>query len=262
MIVLLLSVCGLVFGSFINALVWRLHKHRNWVSERSECPHCHHVLAPLDLIPVFSWLLLRGKCRYCRKPIPDSPLVELAVPALFVLSYAYWPSPLSGQGLFDFVCWLLFIIGFVALAVYDIRWFLLPDVIVYPLVALAAFQVVGDWLLYHHDWHLLFGPLIGVAIISGLFYLLFYLSAGKWIGFGDVKLGIVLGLLAGGALKALLVLLAASSLGTLIALPLLLQGKATRKTHLPFGPLLLAGMVIIALWGDHIISWYMGLLAV
>jgi prepilin signal peptidase PulO-like enzyme (type II secretory pathway) len=262
MIVLLLIVFGLIFGSFLNALTWRLRKHRNWVNERSECLQCHHQLGPLDLIPVLSWVFLRGKCRYCHKPIPDSPLVELAVPALFVLSYLNWPMPLSGQGLFDFVLWLVFIVGFVGLAVYDMRWFLLPDVIIFPLIGLAVFQVLGDWLLFHHQWQLLGGPLIGVVMISGLFYLLFYFSKGKWIGFGDVKLGIILGLLAGGALKSMLVLLTASVLGTLIALPMVVQGKANRKTHLPFGPLLLAGMIVVGLWGSGLVSWYVGLLTV
>jgi len=260
MIVLLLVVFGLIFGSFLNAFTWRLHEGRDWVNERSECPHCHHVLGPLDLVPVLSWVYLRGKCRYCRKRIPDNPLVELAVPALFVLSYYFWPVPLTGQGAFDFALWLVFIIGFVGLAVYDLRWYLLPDVVVFPLMGLAVVQVLGDWLFFHHDWHLLGGPLIGALIISGLFFLLFYVSSGKWIGFGDVKLGIILGLLAGGALKSVLVLLVASVIGTLVALPLLVQGKANRKTHLPFGPLLLAGMIIIMLWGNGIVEWYIGLL--
>jgi leader peptidase (prepilin peptidase)/N-methyltransferase len=262
MIVLLLIVFGLIFGSFLNALTWRLHAKRDWVHERSECPRCHHQLGPLDLVPVFSWLFLHGKCRYCHKPIPDSPLVELAVPALFILSYIYWPVPLSGQGLFDFVCWLIFVIGFVGLAVYDLRWFLLPDKIVFPLIGLAIVQVLGDWLLFHHNWRLLGGPLLGVIIISGLFYLLYVLSKGEWIGFGDVKLGIILGLLAGGALKALLILLTASLVGTFVSLPLLLQGKANRKTHLPFGPLLLVGMVIVGLWGTPLVAWYVGLFTV
>src|SRR4029079_16791155 len=98
MILFLLVVFGLVFGSFINALVWRLHAGRDWVKERSECTHCHHPLAPKDLVPVISWLWLRGRCRYCHKPIDDSPLVELAVPFLFVLSYCFWPMPLAGVG--------------------------------------------------------------------------------------------------------------------------------------------------------------------
>src|SRR5579859_6630448 len=127
MIVVLLIVLGLCFGSFVNALVWRLHEHRNFVNERSECTHCHHVLAPKDLVPVVSWLLLRGKCRYCRKPIQDTPVAELLVPALWVVSYVYWPHALySSLGLFTFVAWLLFVVGFVALAIYDFKWFLLP----------------------------------------------------------------------------------------------------------------------------------------
>jgi prepilin signal peptidase PulO-like enzyme (type II secretory pathway) len=262
MIVLALVGFGLIFGSFINALVWRLHAGRNWVSERSECLQCHHQLAPKDLIPVLSWLYLRGKCRYCKKPIPDSPIVELALPLLFVASYLLWPTALSGQGLFDFAFWLVFLVGFLALAVYDLKWFLLPDVIVFPLMCLALVQVAGDWLLFNHSWHTLSGPAVGAALMSGIFFGLYYFSKGKWIGFGDVKLGIVLGLLAGGALQSMLVLLTASLVGTIIALPLVLQGKAGRKSQLPFGPLLIIGMIVVQLFGASVIDWYMNLLTV
>src|SRR5688572_14928277 len=119
MMILMLVLAGLVLGSFVNALVWRLHVRRDWVRDRSECPHCHHKLAALDLIPVLSWLMLRGKCRYCGKPIDDSPLTELALPALFVVSYIFWPQPLVGVGLFEFVLWIVFLTGFLALAIYD-----------------------------------------------------------------------------------------------------------------------------------------------
>lgn len=260
MIVLLLALVGLAFGSFVNALVWRLHEGRDWVHERSECTHCHHQLAAKDLIPVVSYLLLRGKCRYCHKPIQDGPVVELAVPALFVLSYLLWPVPLEGGGLFEFGLWLIFLVGFAALALYDFKWFILPDVIVFPLIGLAVLQVVGGWLLFDRSLGALTGPLIGAGIISGLFLTLFQLSQGTWIGFGDVKLGVILGLLAGSALPALMVLLAASLIGTLVAVPMLIQGKANRKTHLPFGPLLIAGMVITELFGAGLIDWYINLL--
>jgi leader peptidase (prepilin peptidase)/N-methyltransferase len=260
MIVALLVLLGLAFGSFVNALVWRLHEGRDWVNERSECTHCHHTLAAKDLVPVLSWLWLRGKCRYCRKPIQDTPLTELAVPAVFVLSYLFWPQPLTGKGIFDFVIWLMIVIGFAALTLYDAKWFILPDVIVFPLIGLALVQVVGDWLLFDHSWHSLVGPGIGVAIISGTFYAIYLLSKGNWIGFGDVKLGIVLGLLAGGALQGVLVLLSASLIGTLLALPLVVQGKAGRKTHVPFGPLLIIGMIIVQLFGGTLVDWYMRIL--
>jgi prepilin signal peptidase PulO-like enzyme (type II secretory pathway) len=262
MIVLLLVVFGLIFGSFINALVWRLHAGRNWVSERSECLQCHHQLAAIDLVPVFSWLYLRGKCRYCKKSIPDSPIVELALPLLFVSSYLLWSAPFTGRGLFDFVFWLIFLVGFLALAVYDSKWFLLPDVIVFPLISLAVLQLAGDWLLFDQSWQTLTGPGIGALIISGTFFGLHYFSKGRWIGFGDVKLGIILGLLAGGALKGLAVLLAASLIGTLVALPMVVQGKANRKSHLPFGPLLIAGIIIVQFFGTSLIDWYINLLSV
>lgn len=259
MIVVLLIVAGLLFGSFINALVWRLHEKRDWVKERSECPHCHHQLAAIDLVPVLSWLFLQGKCRYCHKPIPDSPLVELALPALFVLSYVYWPQPLEGLGLYTFVFWLVFLVGFVALALFDFKWFLLPDVIVFPLIGLAAVQLIGGFLFFGATWRDVAGSLIGAAIMSGLFYAIFVLSKGKWIGFGDVKLAIVLGLLAGGALPALLVLFVASVTGSLLALPLVVTGRATRKSHLPFGPMLITGAIVVVLFGQAIIDWYTNL---
>ena len=262
MIVLLLVLAGLMFGSFINALVWRLHENKDWVSDRSECPHCHHKLAAQDLVPVFSWLFLGGKCRYCKKPIPDSPLVELALPGLFVLSYLLWPQPLSGVGLYDLIFWLVFLVGFTALAVYDLKWFLLPDVIVFPLIGLAVVQVLGRPLFFGSSWMEVLSSLLGAVVISGLFYLIYVLSKGKWIGFGDVKLAIVLGLLAGGALPALLVLFAASVVGTLSSLPLVVTGKATRKSHLPFGPMLIAGMVVVMLFGQAIIDWYTDLILI
>ena len=255
MIVFLLAILGLLFGSFVNALVWRLHEKRNWVSERSECPHCHHVLAPKDLVPVLSWLWLGGKCRYCRKPIPDSPLVELATASLFVVSYLFWPQPLQGGEWFVFSCWMIFLVGFVALAVYDLKWFLLPNVIVFPLIGLAFAHVIGK-LLLGGGWQEALGSLAGAGVMSGLFYLIFALSKGQWIGFGDVKLAIVLGILAGGVLPALLVLFVASVLGTLVSLPLVLAGRANRKSRLPFGPMLITGTVVVVLFGQAIIDWY------
>ena len=104
MIVLILFVFGLIFGSFVNAYVWRFKKRKNWVSERSICPNCKHVLRAKDLVPVLSWLSLRGKCRYCKKPISAQyPAVELFTALLFALSYAFWPYSLTLLG------WLAFI---------------------------------------------------------------------------------------------------------------------------------------------------------
>jgi leader peptidase (prepilin peptidase) / N-methyltransferase len=259
MILLLLVLLGLSFGSFVNAFVWRLHEGRDWVRERSECPHCHHILAAKDLVPVLSWLYLRGKCRYCHTRIPDSPIVELTLPLLFVVSYLWWPQPLHGASLFNFVLWLVFLLGFTILALYDLRWFLLPDPVVFLLMGLAALQVIVDTV-----WTRELGAgalaLAAAVIISGLFWLLHKISKGKWIGYGDVKLAIPLGLLAGTPLKAFLLLFAASTIGMVIALPMIMRGKATGKTKLPFGPLLIAGTILVVLFGARAIDWYLSLL--
>ena len=261
MILLLLIVLGLILGSFVNAFVWRIHNKRDWVNDRSECTHCHHKLGPTDLIPVLSYLMLGGKCRYCHKKIEDTPFTELALPLLFVASYLFWPMSFEGRGLIDFVFWLVFLVGFLALAVYDLRWFLLPDKIVFPLAGLAALQAVGD-MIYEKDWRVLLSAAAGVVVISGIFYVLFQISKGTWIGGGDVKLGLVLGLLAGGLIQSFLVLFAASIAGLLVSLPSVLMGRANKKSQIPFGPFLILGLIVVKLFGTSIINWYSGLLYV
>lgn len=253
----MLVVFGFILGSFVNAFVWRIHQKKNWVSDRSECTHCHHKLAPLDLIPVISWLLLHGKCRYCHKKIEDTPLAELAMPMLFVVSYAWWPMQLEGKGLIAFIFWLVFLIGFLALTIYDFRWFLLPDKIVFPLVGLALAQVIAIS-VYSADWRYAANALGGALVVSGIFYLLYQISKGTWIGGGDVKLGLVLGLLAGGVLEGFLVLFAASAAGLAATLPQVVRGKAGRKTQIPFGPFLILGLIVVTLFGADILDWYAG----
>ncbi len=272
-VVIVLGLLGVVFGSFVNAFVWRLHeqaalegkkgaaaqKKRAELSiskGRSMCPDCHHTLAAKDLVPIFSWLWLGGKCRYCRKPISwQYPLVELLTGLLFVASYLSWPLELYGVGLYQFVFWLFYVVIFMALAVYDLRWFLLPDRVVFPLVAVALVEVVSV-AIWQQSWSALWQPLVGAAVIFGLFYLLFQISKGMWIGGGDVKLALALGLIAGTPLNAFLVIFFASLLGTLGSVPALLQGKKGLKVHIPFGPYLLAATFIVVLYGSAITNWY------
>jgi leader peptidase (prepilin peptidase)/N-methyltransferase len=151
------SLVGLCLGSFINALVWRLHErsdrsgrhgYRNSptppssfaLGARSMCPRCRHQLAPRDLVPVLSWLVLRGRCRYCHGRIDDSPLVEIAMPLLFVVSYVWWPVPLRGFGLLQFSVWLGFGACMVGLVAYEFRWSDLPRRIPIALAVLAAIE--------------------------------------------------------------------------------------------------------------------------
>ena len=275
--VLVLILLGLCFGSFANALAWRLYERRKLLERgkdkldkkqqaelerlsivhgRSECPHCHHVLAAKDLVPVASWMMLRGKCRYCKARIDDTPLPELATPLLFVGSYIWWPFALHGVGLFEFGLWLVFLVGFVALAVYDLRWFMLPNEMVFPLIALSVLQVLVVKFGYGGDWRMLVDSALGVLVVAGVFYALFLASNGGWIGGGDVKLGIVLGLLACGAIRGLVLLFIASVSGLLATIPMMLRGEAHRKSMIPFGPFLMLGLVIVVLFGTDIVNWY------
>lgn len=269
MIAGILILLGLCLGSFVNALVWRLHKQERASSTeqraqysiskgRSMCVHCRHELAWHDLLPVVSWLSLGGKCRYCHKPISwQYPVVELATACLFVFSYLFWPYTLhSSYSLLLFVFWLVFLAGFMALIVYDLRWMLLPDRIVRPLQAIAAAYVLIQAVAPGGGWHTLQGAALGVVFSAGVFYLLYQVSGGRWIGGGDVKLAVVLGLLLASPMRALLMIFIASLLGSLVSVPLLLRGKVRHTTRLPFGPLLIIATMLVYLFGTAMIGWY------
>jgi len=262
LIVVGLAGFGLTLGSFINALVWRLHEKRDWVTERSECPHCHHQLAPKDLVPVLSYLMLKGKCRYCKHKIDDTPLAELLLPTIWLLSYFFWPMNFEGVGIFLFAFWLLISLFFVILTIYDLRWYLLPNKIVFPLIAIVAVQVLLLPILYHYSLRDVLNAGLGALFISGMFYILFQVSDGTWIGGGDVKLAIALGLIAGDPLRACLLLFFASLIGSLAAIPAIVKYGMRPKIKLPFGPLLIAGTILVQLFGSNIINWYVHLIAV
>ena len=282
MIAVFLGVLGLCIGSFVCATVWRLHEQSQLAAKkklspadktytkelsiskgRSMCGHCKHPLAPKDLVPLFSWLWLRGRCRYCRRPIGAlEPLAELSMALLFVLSYIFWPMVWSGQGTFDFIVWLVLLAGFVGLSIYDLKWFLLPDKIVLPLTILTALKLLVDVTVFRADLGSILSAALGALIIGGLFYGLFALSGGRWIGGGDVKIAVMLGLLAGSPLKALFVIFLSSVLGMLASIPLLVFGKATRSSHIPFGPFLLAATVIVVIFGDNIVHAYVVLFVI
>jgi len=267
MIIAILIVLGLALGSFVNALVWRLRqqetaknksgKQLSIIKGRSMCPACKHELTAKDLVPVLSWLALRGKCRYCGKPISGQyPLVELTTALLFVVSYIWWPVPLSGAQTAIFVLWLALLTGLLALLVYDARWSLLPNRIVYPLAVLAIVQATIAVAVNPKPVLALGNEILAVAIGGGIFYVLFQVSKGKWIGGGDVKLGWLLGLIVGTPGRSILLIFIASLAGSLVSLPLLLNGRLKRNSIIPFGPFLIGATIVVQLFGHAILLWY------
>lgn len=283
MSIIFLGLVGLVFGSFAGAQVWRLRAQQlvedkkagepydkqeykaligltnsKLKDDRSRCLSCGHVLHWYDLFPLFSWLSTGGRCRYCHKPIGKfEPLIELGMAGYFVLSLVFWPAPFaSGYEVAQFLLWLIAGVLLVILFAYDAKWFLLPDRLIFPLIAVATLYA-GIEVFQDPDK---VGALLtvggSIAILSGIYFVLWLVSKGKWIGFGDVKLGIALGLLLGRWELAFLALFLANLIGCLIVLPGLLAGKISRTTHIPFGPMLIAGFFITALWGTFILDWY------
>jgi prepilin signal peptidase PulO-like enzyme (type II secretory pathway) len=258
LIALVLFWFGLCLGSFTGAMVWRLRHKKDWVRARSQCEHCRHTLGVLDLVPLVSWLALRGRCRYCKKPIGLETLaVELAGGLTFALSYIYWPQTLHGGQLVLFITWLVCSVGLLALLVYDLRWMLLPSKILYPTAALAA----AGRLIYligfeQYKLHSLFWWILSVLAASGIFWLLFVVSRGGWIGYGDVRLGLITGTLLANPAHSLLMIMAASVLGTVVVLPALLAGRKALTAKLPFGPFLIVAAGAVLLFGAPIINWY------
>jgi leader peptidase (prepilin peptidase)/N-methyltransferase len=266
MIIVVLLVLGLCLGSFVNALVWRLHeqegkakisKELSVLNGRSMCPNCRHELAAKDLIPVFSWLALRGKCRYCGKPVSvQYPAVELGTALLFVASYIWWPQDLKGVQIAIFGLWLVLLTGLIALAIYDIRWSLLPNRLIYPLSVVAGLMAALTVVSADHVFKALVNVVLAVIIGGGVFYLLYQASDGKWIGGGDVRLGWLVGLAVGTAGKAVLYIFLASVIGTAFSAPLLASKRLKRTSVVPFGPFLIAGAILTVLFGSQIINWY------
>jgi leader peptidase (prepilin peptidase) / N-methyltransferase len=248
------GVVGLVIGSFLNVVIWRVPRGESVVSPPSHCPGCDAPIAPRDNVPVLSWLMLRGRCRHCHNPISVRyPLVELATGVLFVLMVVRFGLA------WDLPAYLYLSAIAVALALIDIDVHRLPNAIVlpsYPVVAalllLPAF-VDGRW-----DDYLRAG-MCGLILFAFYFLLALIYPAG--MGFGDVKLagvlGAYLGWLGWGAFGAGAFL--GFLLGGVLGALLMAVGRAGRKSKIPFGPFMLAGALIAAFVGDPLIDLYTGL---
>ncbi|MBI3889873.1 prepilin peptidase, partial [Candidatus Saccharibacteria bacterium] len=206
-------------------------------------------------------VMLRGKCRYCHKRIGwFEPLMEVGVALFFVVSYTWWPYELTTViAIAQFILWLVCGVGLVLLLAYDAKWFLLPDVVVFPLMGLACVSAVLT-IIGAESLSAAIVSIIGsLCILSGLYFVLYIVSKGAWVGFGDIKLGIVLALLLADWKLALLALFLANVIGMMAVLPGMLSKKLTRSSHVPFGPMLIGGWLLAGLFGNSIINWYFNL---
>ncbi len=246
---------GAVIGSFLNAVLWRLRTKESFIFGRSYCPHCRHELAAVDLVPIVSYILLGGRCRYCRKTIsPSYLLIEVAVGTLFLLSALNligMGGELDGRLLSRLLLDWYLIAVFVLVFVYDLRYMLILPSVVLPAAALVF---IGN-LALGYSWSSL---VLGLALTAGFFYLQLVLSRGRWIGGGDVYLGLLMGAALGWS-SSLLALFLAYVSGAVVGLGMIAAKRLNLKSQVPFGTFLSAAAIVSLLYGDRILSWYLGL---
>ncbi len=239
------AVAGLVAGSFFNVVIARLPRHESLVRPGSRCPHCGHPVRPYDNVPVFSWLILRGRCRDCGEPISARyPLVELVTAALFA-------AAVIDTGANEHVWLGLALVSvLVPVAFIDLDHRIIPNAIVLP-GAVAAIAIVAATEPSELSEHLIAG-----AAAAG-FLLLAVLAYPRGMGMGDVKLAGVLGLYLGRSVGP--AMLFALLLGTIVGVVIIARKGAAegRKTAVPFGPFLALGGLVGLFFGPDIVDWYL-----
>ena len=250
---------GVIIGSFLNVVVWRLPRKENLSHPASHCPGCDQPIKPYDNVPVVSWLLLRRRCRSCKILISARyPSVELATGLLFlVMAWRIgWHLSLLG--------YLFFTATGVALALIDYDTKRLPDALTFPTYVVALVALLADSVHSGH-WHPFVRALEGMAALFG-FYLGTRVIGGALLGktamgLGDVKLSGILGLLLAWLSWGALVVgaFAGFLVGAVGGIALIASGRGKLATKIPYGPYMLLGALVGILWGTSIAHWYLSL---
>ena len=255
--IILIFILGTIIGSFINALVYRIQNDEDFLLKRSHCPNCKHTLSPLELIPILSFLFLKGRCKNCNKKISlQYPLIELLSGILFVIPYLF-----SAFNLYLFFYYPLIFLLIIIFA-YDLKYYLIPDIFTYTAIIIGlGFNLFKDIKLGRNLFILESFSLQG--ILSGLgvalfFFILVFLSKEKWMGKGDIGLGFLLGLLLGWP-KVVVGFFLAFFVGSVVGIILVLFQKKGMKAKIPFGPFLVLGTIIGMFWGTTLLNWYLNL---
>lgn len=252
----LFGLLGLFIGSFINVVVLRTLSGKSFVTGRSECPECHKQLKWHELVPVLSYVLQRGTCRGCGKHVSAQyPLVELATGALFASLYAIWGTD-STLTIFSFVVWLVVAGLLMASAVYDWRWMLLPDAFMLPTIVISALYVLV--LATYFGQNVLLARGLGALVFAGFFAALWGFSKGKWLGDGDIRLALVMGLMLSTP-QLITAVFFSFNIAAVASIVLLATKRKTRKDVIPLGPFLIVGTFIGLFAGQWLTKLYLGL---
>jgi leader peptidase (prepilin peptidase)/N-methyltransferase len=250
------TLFGLLIGSFLNVVIYRVPAKRTLMG-RSYCPKCNHLIRGIDNIPVLSWLALGKKCRDCKAPISFRyPAVELFT-AFAWMGVTFWA--LQKDALMLLPLLLILASASIALAMIDFDTMTLPNRITYPLFILTAIYLPVAAIAGNQMENLVNAG-IGALIYGGFFFMLWFLTGGRGLGFGDVKLSPTLGALIGwfaAAPGAIVALASAFIIGGLPAGILMAMGVIKRGTPIPFGPMLILGAWVGTLFGPEIADLYL-----
>jgi len=250
----LIILLGLAVGSFLNVLILRFDELKTIWRIRSHCLNCKKAIRWYDLIPFFSYFILGGKCRDCKKPISiQYPLVEGLTAVLF--AGIYWQYNLTWQALLLAIIVAILIV----IAVYDILHLEIPDILTY-LGILFSLGFVFLNLLSNFEFRMSNLIPYGYAVLIGAGFLgfLVIVSRQKWMGAGDILMGVLMGVLLGMP-NILVGLFFAFVLGSIVGLVLIAAKKKTLKDAVPFGPFLVAGTLIALFWGEKLVNYYLGI---
>ncbi len=256
----IIFVFGAVIGSFLNVLIYRLPIGMDFKKGNSICPNCNHKLNWKDLFPLFSWIFLGGKCRYCKAPISKQyPIVEALNGAAYVLSYLFLCGGNAIEGLnLKLVGYMIFMSALIVVTWIDFKHQIIPDSM-WIAILVGGLFIVGDKLIageFTKEW--IISKIIGFFAVSGLFFLIAFLSGGRAMGGGDIKLMAAVGFVIGW--KAVIIALFMSAvLGVLFSVVRKIVSKTAMKGVIPFGPFLAMGSAICAFVGESIFNAYLNM---
>ncbi|MGB8815635.1 MAG: prepilin peptidase [Minisyncoccia bacterium] len=238
---------GVIIGSFLNVVILRYGTGLSFVSGSSKCFSCSHRLAWYDLVPFFSYIFLRGKCRYCGSKISfQYPLIELISGLIFLFLYfqTFWQSPLF------FVSDVIIFSFLLMIAVYDFRHKIIPDGLVYSFIILSLFRVIYFIGLSHILSFPFYLDLLAGPILFLFFYILWAVSSGRWIGFADAKLALGVGWFLGfwAGISAIILSFWIGAIFSIIVMTLgklnLFSKKLTIKSEVPFAPFIILAVFV------------------
>lgn len=258
-------ILGLIIGSFINVVVYRLNVAESLVLDRSRCPHCKKIISWYDNIPLLSFVILKFRCRNCREKISyQYPLVEFFIGVIFALIGAKYFSASDVSTWTPTIYYLGAASALMAIFVYDFLYMEIPGLVLWPAVGWAiAFNLLLDWNkndLGNNIWNsLTFSGTLAAFASFVFFFLLVAVSREKWMGMGDAYLVIFLGLVLGWP-QILMALMLAFSIGAIFGLALIVLKKKKMESQIPFAPFLVLGTLLSLFFYADIISWYLELL--